>query len=340
VEVHLAADAAAMAHLAMQAPAGAVHVCQGVRGNGRIAIAQQRLRQRRVRYWVIMETVADRGRMIGSVKRWVYRRLFLHQRDAIEGVLAIGAVTPAWVAARGVPAQRIFPFAYFLAPHADVGDAAPTKAHLEIAGEAESGARVLFVGRLIALKQLGVLIDALAALKAFTSPAFRLLVVGDGPMRPVWQRQAAQALGDCVEWLGTQPMPVVRRIMQQADCLVLPSRRDGWGAVVSEALMAGTPAICSDACGAAEVVRASGVGGVFPAGDAQSLSTLLAPILRAGLRTPAARRALAEWAQCLGADAGAGYLERILVHAAGQSARPVPPWQAEGVFSGKDDGEG
>lgn len=60
-------------------------------------------------------------------------------------------------------------------------------------------------------------------------------------------------------------MDAARACMARADVLVLPSWHDGWGAVVSEALMAGTPAIASDACGSAGVVRASGVGGGVPA---------------------------------------------------------------------------
>ena len=43
--------------------------------------------------------------------------------------------------------------------------------------------------------------------------------------------------------------------MAAADVLVLPSRFDGWGAVVNEALMVGTPVICSDRCGASDVIE-------------------------------------------------------------------------------------
>jgi glycosyltransferase involved in cell wall biosynthesis len=102
---------------------------------------------------------------------------------------------------------------------------------------------------------------------------------------------------------------------------------DGWGAVVSEALMAGTPAVCSDACGAAEVVHASGVGGVFARDQVDALRTTLDAQLKTGIIDSSRRAQLASWAAALGADAGAKYLLEILAFANG-GERPSPPWHA------------
>jgi glycosyltransferase involved in cell wall biosynthesis len=52
---------------------------------------------------------------------------------------------------------------------------------------------------------------------------------------------------------------------------VLPSRFDGWGAVVNEALMVGTPVICSNRCGASDVIENGRNGYVFEAGSARAL---------------------------------------------------------------------
>ena len=138
--------------------------------------------------------------------------------------------------------------------------------------------------------------------------------------------KAAAAFGPRLEWLGQLPMHEARQRMATADCLVLPSRHDGWGAVVSEALMAGTPAICSDRCGAAEVVLASGVGGVFPAGDQKALEAQLMQQITEGQRTANQRAALAQWARSLGAEAGARYLLAILAGGRDGATRPAPPW--------------
>ena len=101
---------------------------------------------------------------------------------------------------------------------------------------------------------------------------------------------------------------------------------DGWGAVVSEALMVGTPAICSDRCGSAGLVRASGYGGVFRSGDFEDLTVTLQRMVSAGCLPAGERLALRKWAQCLGADAGALYLLDILDHAEGMPSRIMVPW--------------
>ena len=66
-------------------------------------------------------------------------------------------------------------------------------------------------------------------------------------------------------------MSEVYQFINVADCLVLPSKHDGWGTVVSEALISGVPAICSDTCGVAEVVKLSNYGGVFKSGNIEDL---------------------------------------------------------------------
>ena len=129
-----------------------------------------------------------------------------------------------------------------------------------------------------------------------------------------------------VRWLGTLPLTDVPSVLAQVDLLVLPSRHDGWGAVVSEALMLGTPAISSDRCGSAVAVRASGVGGVFPMGNIEVLSQLLETALTRGPVTSSERCVLAEWAKCLGAVQGADYLERILLAHAQNKPLPHAPW--------------
>ena len=108
--------------------------------------------------------------------------------------------------------------------------------------------------------------------------------------------------------------------------LVLPSLHDGWGAVVSEALIAGTPVICSDACGSAGVVEASGVGCVFPSGDVEALSACLSQMLSTGPLDDVRRQQLAAWAHALGVSAGAVYLRSILDSNGSQPSRPSPPW--------------
>lgn len=318
VELRHATTADEAAALAAGVPGQAVHLCQGIRANGVVAAAQRALARRGLGFWVIMETVEDAG-LAGLARRLIYRGQFLRWRRQVQGVLAIGAQTAPWVRARGVPADRVLPFAYFLQ---EEGDLAVMRAE-----QPEGAFCVLFVGQFIERKRLDLLIDALADI-VDRVPEFRLQVIGSGPLESALRAKAAAAFGPRLDWLGQLPMHEARQRMAAVDCLVLPSRHDGWGAVVSEALMAGTPAICSDRCGAAEVVLASGTGGVFPAGDQQALEVLLAQQMAQGRQTLQGRAALARWGQSLGAAAGARYLLDVLAHHRDGAVRPVPPWRA------------
>lgn len=301
--------------LVAQAPADSIHICQGLRDNGLVSEAQRALARRTLRQWVVMETVEDSG-WRGALRRRMYEFLLHRGRDSIQGILATGHSTRDWLVARGAGADRVFPFTYFLPDR-------PMDSASALCSAATF--RVLFVGQFIRRKRLDQLIEALAR-SALTS--VELAVIGAGPLERELHAKAEAALGDRLLWLGRQSQHAIPGHMAAADCLVLPSRYDGWGAVVSEALMAGTPAICSDRCGAAGVVRASGRGGVFPAGDIDALAALLRRSIDGGRPTPAGRADLARWARCLGAEAGADYLAAILRRPEAGGRKPSPPWEA------------
>jgi glycosyltransferase involved in cell wall biosynthesis len=311
--LELMPSSADVARLVNAAPSRSIHLCQGLRANGLVGEAQRALGTRGLRQWVVMETVDDAG-WRGPFKRLAYRRLIRSRRSILQGVLATGHRTAGWLAARGMPAAKVYPFAYFLPVLT-----APSHARIPW----RERYRFLFVGQMIERKRLDVLIAALAELGRAD---IELTVIGSGPLERVLRNQGEQALRGRINWLGRIPMTEVPAQMASADCLVLPSRHDGWGAVVSEALMVGTPVICSDACGSAGVVQASGVGGAFPAADLKAFSGLLAAMVDRRPPTDDERSALADWAHCLGAEAGARYFLRILNHVDTGQARPEPPW--------------
>jgi len=309
----IASDAEAVATVVQNAPVDSIHICQGLRGNGLVTIAQRTLAKRGARQWAIIETV-DAAGFSGWLKRALYRWILMRRRNVLEGILAIGWKTSDWLIARGMHQDQIFPFVYFLP------DAISQVTHMR-----ERGApfRFLFVGQLIELKRVDRLIQALAKC---VSQDFEFVVVGDGPMRKEWEQMANDLLSNRVRWLGRMSINQIPQQMANADCLVLPSRHDGWGAVVSEALMVGTPVICSDACGSAGVVNLSGVGGVFSRDDVEALSELLDAMLVNEALVDSDKDRLKDWAKCLGVEAGAKYLSEILNHVAIGGEKPIPPW--------------
>jgi glycosyltransferase involved in cell wall biosynthesis len=65
--------------------------------------------------------------------------------------------------------------------------------------------------------------------------------------------------------------------MRAADVFVLPSRFEGFGLVVAEAMASGTPVVATDSGGVAEVLGGTGI--LVPAGDDAALARGLAQAL-------------------------------------------------------------
>ena len=98
--------------------------------------------------------------------------------------------------------------------------------------------------------------DLFTAMPAIVAryPSARLLVVGDGEMRPALEAKLAElGMETHVRLLGPIPNEQLQPYYAGADLFVLPSRLESWGTVMLEALSCGTPVVASDTAGASEV---------------------------------------------------------------------------------------
>jgi glycosyltransferase involved in cell wall biosynthesis len=299
--------------LAEKVSIGSIHLVQGIRGNGIIKYAQKVFRKRNIKQWIMLETINSDG-LQGVFRSILYRALFFYWKKNIEGVLAIGKKTPYWVATRGIARNRIYSFAYFLKKNNN---------QLKVFSSGNRVFRFIFVGQLIKRKRVDYLIKQLAALKELN---FELWVIGTGNEKNYLHKLAEELLGDKVKWFNTMPMNLIPKLIKKVDCLVLPSQHDGWGAVVSEALMAGTPVICSDSCGSSEVVEASNCGFVFPSNNKNAFINSLLIQFKGGLWSLSCRKKLVKWANCLSAKSGANYLAQILNYKK-KNNLILPPWK-------------
>ena len=255
-------------------------------------------------------------RGLRGVARWALYKThaWRYARD-VDLFLALGEGAAAWYRNIGFRTETVYVFGNF------TGVPATTPFPREPRSE---GLVISFVGELIKRKSVDVLLRALAHLK---ERSWTLRVVGDGPYRPQLERLAESlGIGNAIQWSAFQPHSSIFAALSEADLLVLPSAFDGWGFVVNEALIIGVPVICSDACGAAEVVRRSGHGAVFATGEVASLQEVLQREIAKGSLGAEKRRRLSTWALCIGAEAGAAYFLSILESAFGSAPRPLPPW--------------
>jgi len=138
---------------------------------------------------------------------------------------------------------------------------------------------ILFVGSLIPRKGVNYLLQAMPYV-FLSVPEYRLVIVGEGPEKP-FLHQLTKDLGieDRVSFVGDQPHQEVKRWMQRARVLVLPSLEEGMGVVLVEALACGTPVVASCIDGIKDVVTPE-VGILVPPADSKAMSEAIVEILR------------------------------------------------------------
>jgi glycosyltransferase involved in cell wall biosynthesis len=133
------------------------------------------------------------------------------------------------------------------------------------------GKRLLFIGRLAAVKGVPLLLQAVAAVKA-RHPDLTLTIVGDGPDRSRLEAQAAKlGLSGTASFVGYQAQHAVAELLETSDALVLPSFAEGVPVVLMEAMASRVPVIASRVAGIPELVEDGVSGYVVPPGDVTTL---------------------------------------------------------------------
>lgn len=135
---------------------------------------------------------------------------------------------------------------------------------------------VLLVGAPSAVKGVDLLIEAFKRLAA-DFPDVKLKLVGYYPDRKRLE-QMAEGLPQ-IEFLGSRPNSEVLEIISRATVFALPSRNEGLGVVIIEAMSAGVPVVASDAGGIPSLVRDGDTGFLVPVGSVEMLEQRLRQLL-------------------------------------------------------------
>ncbi len=153
---------------------------------------------------------------------------------------------------------------------------------------------VLFAGRLIAEKQapLGVAAIAEAAPRI---AGLRGEFLGDGPDRETLRSAIEEhGLADSVSAPGFADAETLDAQMRRAMCMLLPSRREGYGMVVVEAAARGTPSVvvAGEDNAATELIEEGVNGTIAPSPDPQALAEAIVRVHEGG---EALRESTARW---------------------------------------------
>ncbi len=140
----------------------------------------------------------------------------------------------------------------------------------------------LFAGNLVRVKNVANLVAAFATLRA-AGECDRLVLVGDGPLRDELEAQA-EGLGvrDEVTFLGKLPNEDLPDWMNAADVFVLPSRNEGFGLVLLEAMACGTPVVGTAVGGIPEIIADGSLGALVEPDDPEALAEGMRTVLQRG----------------------------------------------------------
>lgn len=133
------------------------------------------------------------------------------------------------------------------------------------------------VGRMQAVKDQATLARAFVRaleLRPALKDSLRLVLVGDGPLKPQCLQILEQAGVADLAWLPGERADV-EQVLRGLDCFVLSSLAEGISNTILEAMATGLPVIATAVGGNAELVSHGVTGEIVGAGDAQAIATSL-----------------------------------------------------------------
>jgi glycosyltransferase involved in cell wall biosynthesis len=234
-----------------------------------------------------------------------------------KGVLAVSVFASDFFENLGVKPENIYRFGYFR--------------NIQKSTERQTAnpkTTLIFVGQLIERKGVFTLLNSVKSISDQKTD-FDLHIIGTGDLSEEIRLFIQQnQLQHIITVHGSMKPQKVAKHIQNADLLISPSVFDGWGMVVNEALLSGTPVLVSDSCGAKELVRQGQNGWIFQAQNQASLTRRLIHFLNlTEQEKQIIRRNIAQINVKISIPIVAKYVVDCLNHALNpQIEKPRTPW--------------
>lgn len=192
----------------------------------------------------------------GRFKAWAYARpvLSLVARKA-RHIITVSDYSKAQIVERlGVPSSKVTTIHNGVGGNFRAMDRAEAFQAVSKALEIREP-YLLYVGSLKRYKNVATLLRAFALLRAHRDIPQRLVILGDDAQgkRELAQECARLGIGKRTDFIPYVSGKLLPKVYAAADLLVMPSRIEGFGLPVLEAMACGTPVVCSRAASLPEV---------------------------------------------------------------------------------------
>ncbi len=200
-------------------------------------------------------------------KQWLFWGERLHRRSGIKGFIQRGLVLPisnaSGVVGIGHEAQEDYRQRFPRLKHFSVPYHCDISQFFSIERSSDRGKPItfFFCGQMIERKGVDLLLLAFEKLVSKGLDA-RLLLVGREAELPRFLAEMTPTARARIDYEGFQAPERLPEYFAKGDIFVLPSRYDGWGVVINQALAAGLPIITSKAVGAGLDLVENGFNGI------------------------------------------------------------------------------
>ncbi len=291
----------------------AVHVLGGIRVGKMMTMAYDEGVRQKAKMGSLSEPYNKAG-LKGKLRhlKYYYQRLRYYKH--IDFFLAVGKEGVKTYTGLGFDPKRVFPWAYF------VSVKVPTTKSVPVVEK-----RIIYAGRIEEGKGISRFVAELSAVK---DRKYSLDIYGGGPEEESLKKLVAdKGLMDKIRFYPFLKYDELVAKYANYDWVVLPSsKKDGWGVIVSEGLLNGLKAICSNICGVSWAIKSNFNGVVFSWAQEGSCRKAIEQALDD--KGFADSETIRSWALgAISAETGAKYYLEIIESVYNGKEMPGVPWE-------------
>ncbi len=296
----------------------AIHILSGFRGCHSVDLAWKKLRQDPTSHLAVIAERPDMRTWKSHLKKLWYKHFIIKYRHRFKAILPMGRLGMKWFQCMGWPDDVLFPFIYQY-------DGTTNQNHSKHLKDSTDELKLVYVGQFIKRKGCDLL---LKATRALPSKGWSLDLVGGGGELSDYVRKFIETCRLPIQYFGKWNSKEVVSCLQKYDVCIVPSRHDGWGMVVNEAIEAGLGVIVSDRTGASDLVEVSGAGTVVASNRTSELSEAIRNVLKKPVTIQAWRKRAIDFTPRISTKMVGTYLHDVLEYTFFGKCikRPQAPW--------------
>lgn len=280
-----------------------------------------------IEYYIISEPYSPRpngylqdtslflGYLRASIRPWLYKLYGLLLRSSVAGIFTISQRSYAQFQAAGFPISKLFRFGYFVPKQLNSDEVSQGAIKYPF----DPVIKIIYVGSLIKIKGVDLLSNLSQILWAKSS-GISIDIYGPG------NSTALSLSTQNIRYRGVIAFGQAQGVMSKYDLVLVPSRYDGWGVVVNEAILAGVPVVCSDEVGAGALVDKFCCGIRFKSEDIFELADKLIQLEKSPDTLRILRENAGKGMELIDPKIAASYMFRVIQAPALEKSYIPSPW--------------